>query len=101
MFLLPPAWTLETGLSSKAWIPELWDTPVLVIDGMLTDSVCSPWAKGTSISLRVLHCHAPIPGPTRVADLNRVRGARPYTRTLYLIFFFKDELVPVDMAHIL
>ena len=33
-------------------------------------------------------CHAPIPGPTRLADPNRVRGARLRTRTLYLIFFF-------------
>ena len=32
-------------------------------------------------------CHAPIPGPTRSADPNRVRGARPYTGTLYRIFF--------------
>ena len=33
-------------------------------------------------------CHTPIPGPTRLADTNRVRGARPYNGTLYLIFFF-------------
>ena len=33
-------------------------------------------------------CHTPIPGPTRLADPNRVWGARPYTRTLYLFFFF-------------
>ena len=46
------------------------------------------------------HCRAPIPGPTRLADLNRVQGAIPYTGTLYLIFF-KAELVPVDIAHIL
>ena len=46
-------------------------------------------------------CHTPIPAPTRLADLNRVRGARIYTRTLYLIFFFKAELVLVGMAHIL
>ena len=32
-------------------------------------------------------CHTPIPGPTRLANPNRVRGAIPYTRTLYLIFF--------------
>ena len=32
-------------------------------------------------------CHAPNPGPTRLADPNRVRGARLRTRTLYLIFF--------------
>ena len=33
-------------------------------------------------------CHAPNPGPTRLADPNRVRGARLRTGTLYLIFFF-------------
>ena len=32
-------------------------------------------------------CHAPIPSPTRLADPNRVRGARLRTGTLYLIFF--------------
>ena len=47
-----------------------------------------------------LPCHTPIPGPTRLADPNRVRGARLRTGTLYLIFFF-TELVPVGMAHIL
>ena len=39
------------------------------------------------IAPRVSYCHTPIPGPTRLADPNRVRGARPYTRTLYLFFF--------------
>ena len=33
-------------------------------------------------------CHTPIPGPTRMADPNRVRGVRLYTGTLYLFFFF-------------
>ena len=32
-------------------------------------------------------CHTPTPGPTRLADPNRVRGERPYIETLYLIFF--------------
>ena len=36
-------------------------------------------------------CHTPIPGQTRLADPNRVRGARPYTGTLYLFFFFLTE----------
>ena len=53
-------------------------------------------------TLEPYFCHAPIPGPTRLADPNRVRGARTNTRTLYLtFFFFKTELVPVVMAHIL
>ena len=47
-------------------------------------------------------CHAPNPGPTRLEDPNRVRGARLKTGTLYLIFFFfKSRTVPVGMAHIL
>ena len=37
-------------------------------------------------------CHTPIPSPTRLADPNRFRGARPYTGTLYLIFFLKPNL---------
>ena len=41
MFPLPPSWTHEMGLPSKAGIPELWDTPVPVISGLFTDSVCS------------------------------------------------------------
>ena len=44
---------------------------------------------------------APNPGPTRLADPNRVRDARPCTGTPYLIFFFKSQPVPVGMAHIL
>ena len=47
------------------------------------------------------YCHTPNLGSTRLADPNRVRGARLRTGTLYLIFFFKTELVPVGMAHIL
>ena len=31
-------------------------------------------------------CHTPIPGPTLLADPNRVRGARPYTGTLYPLY---------------
>ena len=41
MFLFPPAWTLETRLSSEARILELWDTLVLVISGTFADSFCS------------------------------------------------------------
>ena len=33
-------------------------------------------------------CHTQISGPTRLADPNRVRSARPYTGTLCLNFFF-------------
>ena len=37
---------------------------------------------------RNILCHAPVPGPTRLADPNRFPGARLRTETLYLIFFF-------------
>ena len=40
-------------------------------------------------------CHTSIPGLTRLADPNRVRGTRLYTGTLYLFFFLRVELVPV------
>ena len=46
-------------------------------------------------------CHALIPGPTQLADPNRFRGARLYTGTLYLFFFFcKAELLPVGIQTI-
>ena len=53
------------------------------------------------VFFRKFSCHAPNPGPTRLADPNRVRGARLRIGTLYLIFFFKSQLAPVGMAHIL
>ena len=31
-------------------------------------------------------CHAPDPGPTRLANPNRFRGAKPYTGTPYFFF---------------
>ena len=37
-------------------------------------------------------CHTPIPGPTRMDDLNWVQGVRLYTGTLYLFFFSKLNL---------
>ena len=43
MFLLPPAWKLETGLSSEVRIPELWDTLVPVISGTFADSIVPPY----------------------------------------------------------
>ena len=33
-------------------------------------------------------CHTPDPGPTRLANPNRFRGAKPYTETPYFFFFF-------------
>ena len=46
-------------------------------------------------------CHAPNPGPTRLADPNWFPGRE----TIYLDslpdFFFKAELISVGMAHIL
>ena len=38
--------------------------------------------------------------PTRLADPNRVRGARLYTGTFYQFFFLRVELVPVGIQTI-
>ena len=32
-------------------------------------------------------CHAPNPGPTRLANPNRFQGAKPYAGTPYFLFF--------------
>ena len=41
-------------------------------------------------------CHAPDPGPTRLANSNRFRGAKEYAGTPYFLFFFlKAELITV------
>ena len=37
-------------------------------------------------------CHAPDPGPTRLANPNRFRGAKPYTGTPYFFFFLELTL---------
>ena len=49
-----------------------------------------------------LSCHTPIPGPTRMSDPNQVRGARPYTRTLYLLYqtLVCPSLITVSTSHI-
>ena len=44
-----------------------------------------------------LECHTSIPGPTRMEDPNRVRGARLCTGTLIDLFFLRPELVPVGI----
>ena len=43
------------------------------------------------------YCHAPDPGPTRLANPNRFRGANPYTGTpfFFLFFSFQAELISV------
>ena len=45
-------------------------------------------------------CHAPDPGPTRLANPNRFRGAKPYTGTphyiyIYIYFFFSELTLSV------
>ena len=48
-------------------------------------------------------CHAPIPGPTRLVDPNRFSGSetQDWDSLPDYFFFFKTDLVPVGMAHIL
>ena len=49
-----------------------------------------------------LVCHAPIPGPTGLADPNHFPGLENiYWDSLPDFFFPKAELVPVGMTHIL
>ena len=43
--------------------------------------------------------HALIPGPTRLADPNRGRGARPYTETLYFFFFFFNNRIKISYTY--
>ena len=45
-------------------------------------------------------CHTPIPGLTRMADPNRVWGARLCTGTLIDLFFLRAELIPVGIQTI-
>ena len=57
---------------------------------------------GMGRSLIESHCHAPIPSPTRLADPNRFPGRETkYWDSLPDFFFFKSQLAPVGMAHIL
>ena len=53
--------------------------------GIIDASCCGCFKRRSAEEGR---CHTPIPGPTRLADPNRVRGARPCIGTLYLIFIF-------------
>ena len=46
-------------------------------------------------------CHAPNPGPTRSADPNQFPGCETKYWDSLPDFFFKTDLVPVGMAHIL
>ena len=47
--------------------------------------------------MRDQFCHVPDPGPTRLVNPNRFRGAKPYAGTPYLFIylFFKAELISV------
>ena len=46
---------------------------------------------------RVFHgCHAPDPGPTRLANPNRFRVAKPYTGTPYILFSAEIILVSIQ-----
>ena len=49
-----------------------------------------------------LTCHAPNPGPTRLADPNRFPGRESQdwdSLPDFFFFFFKSQLAPVGMAH--
>ena len=60
--------------------------------GLLLPLVGRLWMWHSSVKrTRKKKCHTPFSGPTRLADPNRVRGTRPYTETLCLIFFFQSR----------
>ena len=42
-------------------------------------------------------CHAPDPGPTRLANPNRFQGAKPYTGTPYFILYFFSFLSELNL----
>ena len=44
-----------------------------------------------TMKLNGVRCHTPIPGPTRLADPNRVWGARPYTWDSLPVFFLNTK----------
>ena len=56
--------------------------------------------KRSSYKKKGPSCHTLIPGLTRMADSNWVRGARLYTGTLIDLFFLRVELVPVGIQTI-
>ena len=80
--------------SSKKFSSNIWnffDIIEIILENNKKEikakcKICSKLLSGGSNS--GTSCHTLIPGPTRLADPNRVRGARPYTGTLYLFFFF-------------
>ena len=55
--------------------------------------------RGQARPDRCFGCHAPIHGPTRLENQNRLRGTKPYTGTFYP-FFFIIELIPVGIQTI-
>ena len=61
----------------------------------LRDEACTLWASGwLAFRRRDAKCHAPIPGPTRLANPNWFRGAKPYTGTpCYLFIFFLPTII--------
>ena len=79
VFLVPPAWTLETGFPLKVGIPELWDTVVPVISGACTNPVCSSLPRhgpGKTVSVpgccKSTHCFADMPyGPRHGSRLRK------------------------------
>ena len=61
----------------------------------------APWANLSELNwLLGYKCHTPIPDPARMADPNRVRGARLSTGTLINWFFLRAEPVPVGIQTI-
>ena len=91
--------TTYQRLVTKIFRPLLGNTMEAYIDDMLVKSKESfdhtkhlqeafKLLRRYGMKLNPLKHHTPNPGPTRLADPNRFRGARLYTGILYPIFFF-------------
>ena len=69
---------------------------------LVSSCLPSTWITFTlALSMAALKCHAPIPGPTRLADPNLFPGRETQDWDSLPDFFFKTDLVLVGMAHIL
>ena len=75
--------------------PKTWDRIDKIFGRKMKQPVAAPrliWVHNDGFV-----CHAPDLGPTRLANQNWFRGAKPYTGTpyFYLFIFFRADLISV------
>ena len=73
-------WGDETEVALLALKKAMSTTPTLAMPNFE-----EPFTIETNAS-----CQAPIPGPTRLANPNRFRGAKPYIRDSLSVLFFRS-----------